>query len=354
LTTFNNLEEGDHILYVLDENGCAHQYDFTIGVYAEPEFSYDTYDSCTGHYLGALFITTSDLTLDFSLNGIDYSDQTDFLDLEEGDYTLYVETGDNCVFTYPFTIGSIGLLLVDLDLKPSCEGLDNGEVNVMNAQGLELSLDGINYEAVEGITDLAAGDYFIHVQNEEQCPVTIPFTIEEIEQAELVFTEPVIDCLTKEVNLEVLNLNQVDVNISWNNGETGDFLVVDQSGEYEVMIESECETRSYKWDIQFERDRQFGKPVFIPNIFTPDSQDLNSEFRPLINEAVELIEYKLSIYDRWGNKVFTSSDNQDFWDGFHNDKEAAPGVFVWHIEMSYTKCDQASTFENFGDVTLIR
>jgi len=123
---------------------------------------------------------------------------------------------------------------------------------------------------------------------------------------------------------------------------------------YQVSIESECETRTYEWDIQFERDRNFGLPAFIPNIFSPDSQDLNAEFRPLINEDIELMDYTFSIYDRWGNKMFQSDNNQEYWDGIYKNKQVDSGVFVWKIKMEYTKCDQPSTFEQFGDVTVIR
>jgi len=353
-TTISNLSAGDHLLYVLDEDGCAHQYDFTIGLFAEPEISYDTYDSCTDHYLGAIFVMTTDLSLEFSLNGIDYSDQTDYLDLEVGSHTLYVETADNCVFTYPFTIGSFGLVNIDIDVKKACVGFDNGEIKVLNASGLEFSLDGLNFQEGEGFSGLAAGDYIIYAQDDNKCPVTVPFTIEEIESAELTFTEPVMDCSTDELDLEVFNLNDTDLTYTWSNGESGNNIVIDESGIYEVTIESECEVRNYEWDIQFDRDRNLGLPAYVPNIFSPESLDLNAEFRPLINEEITVTEYDFSIYDRWGNKMFQTDDNSDFWDGVYKNKNVEPGVFVWKIQMEYTKCDQQETFEKIGDVTVMR
>jgi len=217
-TTISNLSAGNHLLYVLDENGCLHEYDFSIEVFEEPDFTFDTYDSCTGHYLGALFIITSDLSLQFSLNGTDYSVQTDYLDLQVGNHTLYVKTGDNCVFTYPFTINSFGLINIDIVIKNTCAGSNNGQIEVINSTGLEFSLDGLDYLAGNGFSDLAAGDYTIFAQDQNQCPVTLPFTIEEIQRTELEFTEPIIDCQTEEIELEILSLNDVDLKFTWNNG----------------------------------------------------------------------------------------------------------------------------------------
>jgi len=152
----------------------------------------------------------------------------------------------------------------------------------------------------------------------------------------------------------VLNANESDLTFTWNNGETNHKIEIQNSGIYQVTIESACETRVHEWDIQFERDLNLNLPAFVPNIFTPDSQDFNSEFRPLINEEISLIDYTFSIYDRWGNKMFQTEDYDDFWDGIYQNKSVEPGVFVWKIEMEYSKCDQAATFQQFGDVTLIR
>jgi len=74
----------------------------------------------------------------------------------------------------------------------------------------------------------------------------------------------------------------------------------------------------------------------------------------LINEDISILDYNFSIYDRWGNKLFQTDDNEDYWDGIYQNKNVDSGVFVWKVEMKYSKCDQATSIQQFGDVTLIR
>ena len=355
-STITNLSAGDHILYVLDEDGCSQEYNFTIGVYAEPELAFDTYDVCPNpnSFLGALFIMTTELNLEYSLDGTNFSTETDYTDLQEGDYTLYVETADNCVFTYDFSIGTLGLIDIDIDIKNTCAGESNGEINILNATGIEFSMDGNSYLANNSFTDLVAGDYIIYAQDDNLCPTQIPFTIEEVESEELIFTEPFIDCSTEEIMIGLENTSSSDLELSWSNGNQDENIIVSENGIYELSIDDGCSIRTHSWDIKFEDNHLIDVPAFVPNIFSPESEDVNAQFKPLLNEEITLLNYNFSIYDRWGNKLFYSEDNHEFWDGIYMNKPISPGVFVWRVEMEYSSCQESEKFEKYGDVTLIR
>ncbi len=67
--------------------------------------------------------------------------------------------------------------------------------------------------------------------------------------------------------------------------------------------------------------------LWMPNTFTPGSEDENSMFGPVF--AFET-EYELSIFSRNGNKIFTSSPKMKKWDGKVDGKDYAPdGVYIW-------------------------
>jgi gliding motility-associated-like protein len=68
----------------------------------------------------------------------------------------------------------------------------------------------------------------------------------------------------------------------------------------------------------------------IPNAFSPNTGELNPSFGP---EGIfkGLIEYKMEIFTRWGEKVFETTDLTKKWDGRFKDKPAAPGVYVYKI-----------------------
>lgn len=52
--------------------------------------------------------------------------------------------------------------------------------------------------------------------------------------------------------------------------------------------------------------------LYIPNTFTPDGDRYNNYFRV---EAVNVIEFSIGIYNRWGELIFTSEDVDFMWDG---------------------------------------
>ncbi len=92
-----------------------------------------------------------------------------------------------------------------------------------------------------------------------------------------------------------------------------------------------------------------GPYVFVPTAFTPNGDGLNDVIRP-IAVGIQRINY-FSIYNRWGQLVFTTTVNRKGWDGKVNGRTQASGVFVWMVSaVDYTG---KSLFLK-GTVTLIR
>jgi len=89
--------------------------------------------------------------------------------------------------------------------------------------------------------------------------------------------------------------------------------------------------------------------VFVPTAFTPNNDGLNDVVRP-IAVGIRNINY-FAIYNRWGERVFYTTTNKHGWDGIHNGRPQASGVFVWMLQaVDYT----GKTIFLKGTVTLIR
>ncbi len=54
-------------------------------------------------------------------------------------------------------------------------------------------------------------------------------------------------------------------------------------------------------------------PIRIPNVFTPNGDGVNDEFK--IEGDCYRKDYSLTIYNRWGNLLFSSVDYNETWDG---------------------------------------
>jgi gliding motility-associated-like protein len=70
--------------------------------------------------------------------------------------------------------------------------------------------------------------------------------------------------------------------------------------------------------------------VKAPNAFTRFScPGQNDEFRVLYRSVNK---FSMLIYNRWGRKVYSSSNPEEGWDGKIGNQKAEPGVYFYKIE----------------------
>jgi gliding motility-associated-like protein len=69
--------------------------------------------------------------------------------------------------------------------------------------------------------------------------------------------------------------------------------------------------------------------VFVPNAFTPDQNNLNEVFIPVIRGKQSISSYMFEIYDRWGNKVFETDDMFKGWNGTINVREGRENFYFF-------------------------
>ena len=93
--------------------------------------------------------------------------------------------------------------------------------------------------------------------------------------------------------------------------------------------------------------------VRVPNAFSPNGDGMNDEFKPV---AVNVSDYELIIYNRWGSEVFKSTNHAFGWNGKGAlGYEAPQDLYVYKLRYSYRE----ATGENkkhsaHGTIMLIR
>lgn len=91
--------------------------------------------------------------------------------------------------------------------------------------------------------------------------------------------------------------------------------------------------------------------IFIPNAFKPSSQiPENRVFKPIFT-AFSPTGYSITLFNRWGQQVFSTDDYLQPWDGRHNGQEAPAGVYSWVLRF---KDAQGIETEKRGTVLLLR
>jgi gliding motility-associated-like protein len=91
-------------------------------------------------------------------------------------------------------------------------------------------------------------------------------------------------------------------------------------------------------------------PLMLADAFTPNGDGRNDQFRIINRESIQLVE--LSIYNRWGEKVFSTSNINTGWDGTYKGEPGEIGTYGY--QLWYRDCHNGSVLYKKGDVTLIR
>jgi gliding motility-associated-like protein len=104
-------------------------------------------------------------------------------------------------------------------------------------------------------------------------------------------------------------------------------------------------------------DVDYNRDVYIPNVFTPNGDGRNDDFRIFTGLGVVSINY-MNIYDRWGNLLHSEKDllpspvGAGNWDGSSNGQPLNPGVYIYVASITFI--DNNTTLVYRGDVTLLK
>jgi gliding motility-associated-like protein len=76
----------------------------------------------------------------------------------------------------------------------------------------------------------------------------------------------------------------------------------------------------------------------FPSSFTPNNDGLNDQFRPAVSG--HLTEYKIRIFDRFGEMLFITSDPYLGWNGKFKGTTQTSGVFVFTATYRFQNGEQ--------------
>ena len=93
---------------------------------------------------------------------------------------------------------------------------------------------------------------------------------------------------------------------------------------------------------------------YIPNTFTPDQDEYNPIFKPIFTSGFDPNDYKMVIYNRWGEVIFESNDVNYGWDGSYNGTHGIvkDDTYTWKIEFKTLASDERILL--MGSVNLLR
>ena len=132
----------------------------------------------------------------------------------------------------------------------------------------------------------------------------------------------------------------------WNTGSTSPILDVYHKGVYVVCVESICGTVC---DTVLITNPDVD--IFMPNSFTP--LESNNISFGINTQREKIILLSFEIYNRWGEKIFETSDINKEWDGYYKGGLCMNGAYIWRI-LYKTIYTGNLVFEKKGVVNLIK
>lgn len=164
------------------------------------------------------------------------------------------------------------------------------------------------------------GLYWVEVSNE--CGVTQDSIVIGLEPAPVLnLGEDVSLCKEETLLLDVTTAN---ASYQWQNGSPNATFLVSEAGIYWVTVTTTCSASD-----TLVVDEIFCEvKLEIPNVIAPNGDALNDFLMPRVSQGI--VSMTTQIYNRWGQKVFTTNNPLIEWKAEH----VSAGVYYWIIRYS--------------------
>jgi large repetitive protein len=352
-TEIRNLPAGEYEVFIKDKNNCLLNIDTTL-IITQPEqikiTKLEKSDmTCNGLENGTISIDASGGTgeLTFSVDTVSgFYSQKSFERLKKGDYVVFVKDSHNCIVkSAPVTIiepDSLSIELINLQ-HVSCYGFHDGYINiaVKNPYGLDYQTEWSNNSTETSLYELGADLYTVLVTdiNTNICAYR-QYEIEEPPPLEMRLS-------ANDASCEWEHDGEVDTTIT---GGTPFYVLDVQNSEGEnIYYLDELSPDTYFFYLTDANGCSVNDTALvsftgldcipelrIPNIFTPDGNNLNDFFTI---ETHHIEKYTMQIFTRWGRKIYENiwrdgKDSKSGWDGKINKNNtlAPPGVYYYIID----------------------
>jgi len=366
--TVLNVAQGSYSLTITDGRGCTKTDSVTLTNPLQLNVPPPTFAniSCANEANGYIQVSPTGGTQPYSYTWSKggYTDSTES-NLGPGNYIITVTDANGCSVSVSDSLSApplISFLSIESD-PASCPDSADGHIAVSATGGTPgdtvpytYSIDGVNYSANNNFYNLAAGTYTVYVKDGQGCILDTAIVVTQ--------PYPVTVSITPTDSLIVLGAT-IELFSIINNptGESINSYAWTPSAGLSCLDCPNPYSSPYQ-NIQYYLTVNYGKNctttatntievqkagVYIPNAFTPNGDGINDVFEVF---GTTLYSVSMKIFNRWGEKIFDSEDNQwATWDGTYKGVMQPPGVYVYYVTLVFL---DGTTSTREGSVTLIR
>jgi len=355
--TATGLSAGNYSVTVTDATGCTGTQTVSITQTGGPAVTTSTTpQTCTQGGTGSASASGGSAPYTYSwCNGQTTSASTG---LSAGSCTVAVTDANGCSTISTVTITSSGNIpIVTTTVTPaSCNSNDGSATASATGGSPPYTYLWSNGGTQSQISNLTSQIYSVTITDSNGCTQTATVTITQT-------GGPTATALS---NVTITQGQSATLTASgggtylWSNGSTNNPLVVTPSvttiycvtvSDANNCTDTACVTVSVLVEPIACTTLSSAEDFFIPNAFSPNG-DLENDALKLYYENIACIRtYKFIIYNRWGEKVFETTDPIAEWDGFYLGKPEGTAVFVYYMKATLITGEEIT---KKGNVSLIK
>ncbi len=367
-SNLKNLPAGTHTVHLIDANGC--QVDLPVGV-GQPTQLYFAdaaviMPTCEGFADGVVNVRGKGGTPPYQYspdNGVTFDTYGGYPNLVEGTYSFTVRDAQGCRHDTTIVLTGYPHILPDIAVTPvRCWGEASGSVVFAVTGGVPpltyqkrapLPMGGITSDPE--FDSLTAATYTFRITDAKGCKKDT--TVAVIQPDSLTINPSLVpnDCIgldnTGAINTAVKGGNPPYVYTwGWNgaNSATGISVSNLPNGIYPIIV---TDTKGCADTVRIKIGYDNCCTPFVPNAFTPNGDGKNDTWRVLYKGDMTL--QNLSVYNRYGQRVYVSANATDEWNGTFEGKPADAGTYFYYLKIVCG--DKGNNILEFsGDLTLIR
>lgn len=298
--------------------------------------------------------------LSYSWNTTPPQTSQDLTGVAPGNYTVTVTQGNGCSFSENYTVtGSASPVYIRVvDTSNTICTTSNGRIEVNGIGGTPsylFNIDGGPFASPRVFDNLATGAHIIKIKDQNNCEHDTTVTLKNFSYDLDITAE------TKDAWCDAGGLGgEVTITSSGGTSPYGYFwesLPAARGpitrnlpkGEYKVTV-----TDKYGCfgDATGIVEENFCCNIWIPNAFTPNNDTKNDKFQAIPNRSIP--KFEMSIYNRWGQRVYYTTKDTEGWDGTYNNNGNPADAGTYFYRIRYT-CEMGNKqYKYEGDISLIR
>ncbi|RYY60487.1 MAG: gliding motility-associated C-terminal domain-containing protein, partial [Chitinophagaceae bacterium] len=237
----------------------------------------------------------------------------------QGFYSIEVTDANGChardtlqLLVYDLPAVNLG---ADFDLcKDSDKQLDAGVYVSYNWQDGSTS---------RYLTVAEPGTYWVRVQSQQLCVNTDSLVIRSIIPLPANFLNA-LDSVCSYDHISIKPTGNYS-GYNWSTGASSSAISINQPGTYTLTVTDAAGCKGSDTIVIVPKTCYTG--IYMPTVFTPNGDGINDVFKAGVWGNV--LQYKLQVFNRWGQLIYQTTDASKGWDGRVNGVLADGNVFVW-------------------------